>query len=193
MRFYAYYDAATGRVMSCVNQLGDATPPDGQLAIELDAPLQNPASHVLGGVITDLPPRPSNLHEWTATGWQLINGALATAKTSKNAEINAARLSANQSYFEFAGKQITADPLSRGDIDAVNGYVSLTGQMPPNWIGAWKTADNSWIPVADVATWTAFYSAMLNQGSVNFAKAQTLKAAVVAAQSIAEVEAITWD
>ena len=188
------YKPDTGEVVGeLLGAFYESDVPDGLLCIEADPADPHGALYINNGKAVLLPPRPSDLHEWTINGWQLVDGALSTAKANKNAEINAARLSANQSYFEFAGKQITADPLSRGDIDAVNGYVSLTGQMPPNWIGAWKTADNSWIPVADVATWTAFYSAMLNQGSVNFAKAQALKAAVIAAQSIAEVEAITWD
>ncbi len=191
---YYIYKVDTGEIVGEIRGsiLPDDVPDGCSVVLRADG-VTSGQFYVIDGELMPLPPRPSDLHEWTATGWQLIGGALGTAKAAKNAEINASRLAANQSYFEFSGKQITADPLSRGDIDAVNGYISLTGQMPPNWIGAWKTADNSWIPVADVATWTDFYSAMLNQGSVNFAKAQTLKAAVIAAQSIAELEAIKWD
>ena len=118
--------------------------------------------------------------------------SLEDAKNSKNNYINQSRLKANQSSFTFADKQVAVDPLSRSDIDAVLGIVTLTNEMPIGWVGAWKTIDNSYVAIPDKATWTLFYTAMVAQGSVNFAHSQDLKTQLAAATTIEEVEAIVW-
>jgi len=112
------------------------------------------------------------------------------AKYEKNAAINAARMAANQSHFTFQGKQIAADQLSRSDIDAMHGAVLMLGGLPAGFPGAWKTKDNSYVPIPDVATWGAFYGAMVAQGSANFANSQALKAQIAAATTPEEVEAV---
>lgn len=114
---------------------------------------------------------------------------------NKNAEINAARLQANQTSFTYAGKEFASDPLSRGDIDAMNGMVTLLNALPPGWLGFWKAADNTFLPIEDVATWVEFYGAMVNQGMLNFQHAQWLKAQLQAAYEagdIAAMQAISW-
>ena len=52
--------------------------------------------------------------------------------------------------------------------------------------------DNSLLPIPDVAAWTAFYGAMVAAGNANFGKAQQLKAALEAANTVAEVAAVVW-
>jgi hypothetical protein len=118
--------------------------------------------------------------------------SLAQLKAAKNAEINAARLAANLSTFTHAGKAIACDQLSRSDIDGTNGFVALYGSMPPGWPGGWKAVDNTYVAIADVAAWKAFYSSMFAAGNANFAKAQTLKAQLDAATTAAQVAAIVW-
>jgi hypothetical protein len=117
---------------------------------------------------------------------------LEEIKSDKNSEINKCRLAANRSTFPFGGKNIACDELSRSDIDAVNGIVALTGSLPPNWVGVWKATDNSYVPVADLSTWTAFYVAMVSKGSENFAYAQQLKTELASATTHADVKAISW-
>lgn len=117
-------------------------------------------------------------------------GTLEQAKARKNAEINAARLIANRSYFMYLGKKVACDELSRSDIDAVNGVVTLLGFVP---IEQWKTLDNTYVAIPDKAAWIQFYMAMVGQGQANFDRAQTLKQQLADAQDAAEVEAITWD
>jgi len=131
---------------------------------------------------------------------RVVDGALAIVdprsldelKAAKNAEINAARLAANRAGFMFAGKLISTDELSRSDIDGTNGFVALTGAFPDGWPGVWKADDNSYVPITDLATWQAFYSAMVAQGAANFATSQALKAQLSDAETRAEVEAIVW-
>lgn len=119
--------------------------------------------------------------------------ALEELKAAKNDEINAARLAANFSHFEHAGKQIACDQLSRSDIDGTNGFVALYGALPPGWPGGWKAIDNTYVAIADVTDWKAFYASMFAAGSANFARAQALKDALAAADTAAEVAAIGWD
>lgn len=132
---------------------------------------------------------------YTYTGGSFVKQdtrSILDLKAAKNVEINASRLSANQTFFTFQNKQIACDPLSRSDIDGVNGIVCLTGSLPTNFPGAWKAIDNTYVSIPDRATWVSFYDAMVNQGMLNFNKSQQLKAALVLADEIIEVENISW-
>lgn len=121
-----------------------------------------------------------------------VAAVLADAKAVKNSDINASRLQANRSEFEYGGKQFACDELSRGDIDGVNGYVALMGALPPGWPGGWKAVDNSYLPIANVDDWKGFYTAMVAAGNSHFAHAQALKNTLAAATTVAEVTAIVW-
>ena len=113
-------------------------------------------------------------------------------KSAKNNQINRWRAEANQSTFTHLGKTVSCDPLSRSDIDGVAGSVALTGAFPTGFPGAWKATDNSYIVLADVAAFKALYASMTAQGSVNFARSQTLKTALTAAITEAQIAAIAW-
>ncbi|MES1977317.1 MAG: DUF4376 domain-containing protein [Pseudomonadota bacterium] len=117
---------------------------------------------------------------------------LEQLKAAKAAEINHARLTANFTTFNHASKTFACDQLSRSDIDGTNGTITLTGDFPPGWPGGWKAVDNTYIPITTRAQWEAFYLSMCGTGAVNFAHAQTLKAAVAAATTAEQVAAITW-
>lgn len=145
-------------------------------------------------------------------GWRSVNGpedveagesysavmpppaapTLADLKAAKNATINASRASANTGTFTHSGKTFSCDALSRGDIDGMNGYVAIFGALPAVFTGEWKAADNTFLPIPDVAAWKAFYSAMVLQGAANFAHAQDLKSQLEAATTPAAVAAIVW-
>lgn len=117
---------------------------------------------------------------------------LSPFKAAKNTEINDARMTANRGTFTHAGKVFSCDELSRSDIDGVNGYAALIGDLPPGWPGAWKAADNSYHPIADIPAWGAFYAAMVATGNANFAKSQALKAQLAAATTVEQINAIQW-
>lgn len=117
---------------------------------------------------------------------------LADAKTAKNAQINEWRIAANFTHFMHAGKVVRCDALSRSDIDVVAAGIAMEGTFPDEFPGAWKAADNSLIPLPNVAAFKAFHKSMTRQGSVNFSKSQQLKAALSAATTLAQVDAITW-
>lgn len=126
---------------------------------------------------------------WSA---ERIEQELASLRTAKNAEINAARLEANRTAFTHRGKSFACDELSRSDIDGTNGFVALYGQLPPGLVGGWKAIDNTYLPISTVEEWKAFYTAMFEAGAANFAKAQALKTKLASATTADEISAITW-
>ena len=117
---------------------------------------------------------------------------LATAKAAKDLEINGWRMAANFSTFTHLGKVIACDRLSRSDIDAANGEIVNRGAMPVGWPGAWKAVDNTFILIADVVAWKAFYAAMFAAGNANFARSQNLKTQLTAATTPVQVAALAW-
>jgi hypothetical protein len=128
-------------------------------------------------------------------GVQLANidgNDLESLKARTRTMINLWRLTANRSSFQFTGKTIACDELSRSDIEGVNGYVALTGSLPPNFPGAWKAIDNSYVAIPDVSTWTQLFGAMVAQGTSNFGRSQALKGIVAAATTAAQLDAIHW-
>lgn len=140
-------------------------------------------------VATPVVPVPADATEVQFTvAW--VPGALELARAEKNSRINAARAAANQSTFTFAGKEIAVDALSRSDIDGAHGAWLLTGGPPPGWPGGWKATDNTIVPITDMATWAAFYGAMVAAGTANFNRAQTLKAQLALATTVEEVRAV---
>lgn len=121
-----------------------------------------------------------------------VAARLVAAKASKNLQINLWRAAANQSYFTYAGKQIACDALSRSDIDAVAGSISLTGAFPAGFPGAWKAMDNTYLMLPDVNAFKALYASMTLQGTANFARSHELKATLAAATTVEQVNAIVW-
>lgn len=118
---------------------------------------------------------------------------LSQAKAEKNAQINAWREAANLSTFSHNNTAISCDSLSQRDIDKVLGTVARTGAFPPGFPNAWKAADNTYLPLPSVAAFDAMYAAMVGQGMANFAKSEGLKAALAAATTMAQIDAIAWD
>ena len=118
--------------------------------------------------------------------------ALAKAKLEKNLQINTWRETANKTSFTFAGKQIAVDDLSTKDILFANAEINNRSALPANWVGGWKTLDNSFVAIPTIDAWRDFISAMYGQGVVNFGRSQQLKAQLAAATTLAEVEAIVW-
>lgn len=114
------------------------------------------------------------------------------AKILKNEEINQARLFANFTFFTHAGKDFACDALSRSDIDATNGFITLFGTMPPGWPGGWKAIDNSYIAISTIDQWKSFHGSMFMAGAMNFGKSQGLKNALASATTLEQINTISW-
>lgn len=140
-------------------------------------------------------PSDTSVMRWNsgAPRWE-ETATLEELRAIRNQAINAWKLEANNTYFEFAGEQIAYRDSDRIEIQAVHNWVTLTGTMPtwPDWPAAWKAISNRWVPLPDVDTWKAFTLAIAERGTAHFKRAQQLKAAVAAAETPAEIEAITW-
>ena len=121
-----------------------------------------------------------------------VDAFVADLRSRKDKEINTARLAANNTFFTYLGKKIACDTLSRSDIDGANGYITLHNTLPAQWPGGWKTMDNSYVPIATVTDWTNFYTAMYQQGLLNFAKSQQLKQQIASAPTIEALRQINW-
>jgi hypothetical protein len=131
---------------------------------------------------------------WDSYKQGSIASELYKAKIAKLLAINEWRLKANEVSFVFAGKHIAADITSKFDIVITHGEVMSLGTMPAGWenVGGWKTLDNSYVAIPDVATWKTFHTALFNQGLTNFGHAQQLKATVTNATTLEQVAAVVW-
>ena len=182
-----------GRVLSAGSAVDDGFQELESIDVDMETEVDWGRVYVLEGVLVAMPPKPSPIHEFNYTTKQWDDPrTLQDLKDARRAYVNAERLKANQAYFTHEGKQIAADALSRGDIDAINGEINNTGAFPGGWPGAWKCLDNTWLPVVTVESWKALYTSMVNQGTENFGHAQALKAQIEAATSQAEVEVVVW-
>jgi len=121
-----------------------------------------------------------------------LDASLAAAKTAKNTQINQWREQANGSTFPYGGKHIACDRLSKDDIMGTALHALLFNAFPDDFPGAWKATDNSYLPMPDIATFKAMFSAMTNQGSLNFAYSQQLKTQLANAATLAAVNEIVW-
>ncbi|WP_166454928.1 DUF4376 domain-containing protein [Duganella aquatilis] len=124
--------------------------------------------------------------------WQAYLAQLASAKQQLNVRINDWRAEANGTTFPYLGKHIQCDLTSTIDLMGTANQVALLGTFPPDFPGAWKAYDNTYIPLPTVEDFKALYEAFTQRGSLNFQHAQELKAAVAAASTLDELDAIAW-
>lgn len=145
------------------------------------------------GEVIELPPKLNPVHafNYDTKEWEDARG-LVQAKVDRKNYISSRRLIANRTSFTYLGKEIAVDRVSRGDIDAIQSYVTMTGEFPTSWPGAWKAIDNSYVSITTVPEWQAFFTAMVNQGTINFNHSQSLKAAIEVATTISDVDLINW-
>lgn len=137
--------------------------------------------------------RPAHRAEWSNTlmAW-LDQRTLLDAKIAKGAEINAARRAALSGLFTWRGHQISHDDEARSNIESTSSYISSSGALPPGWPGYWKAEDNTLVPLTTLADWQDFLAARTARGTAIFSYSEQMKAQILAAQTIAEVDAVTW-
>lgn len=152
-------------------------PIEGLTCMEVDPDTSTAGKHVDNGLLVD---------------GILDTRTLAEAQAARRTHINRMWAQADAGSFVYAGKDIACDQQSRGHIESMNGHITLFGAFPAGWPGQWKARDNTFATIADADAWKAFYGAMIAQGLQHFGKAQTLKAQIDAATSIAAVDAIDW-
>lgn len=159
--------------------------------IQAEFPYQVTAEYVANYPTSSSPTEELHINEAGELFW-LETANLDEIKVRQAAKITQSKISANMDYFIFGGKHIQADDASFRELLSTNGYVALNNAMPPDWPNGWKTMDNSYVVITDVATWKTFYNTMVTTGTANFKRSQELKAAIAAASTVQEVEAIVW-
>lgn len=114
---------------------------------------------------------------------------VAEAKLSKLAEIEAARDAAVAANATALGYQWQADDRS---VKLLNGAITLGAQGAP-LPAVWRTADNVNMPVTSLGDLLAIAAAIAEQTQTAYAVSWSRKAAVEAATTVQQVEAITWN
>lgn len=205
------HDMRTGEVVGSSEVTGPSTDaaamqqslPDGMLCFNDDGPLPSSATHYVvdGGLVAYTPQqaaakaqRPGPWAVWSNATFSWSDPRpLADVKAARREQINAWRDAADSGTFSFAGHVFEADAMSLARINVV-AVSRLKHDALPEWFpGFWKSVDNAYVPLPDLATWDAFYAAMSAQGAANFARSEELKARLEAATTAQEVEAITWE
>lgn len=145
---------------------------------------------------------------WVAGAYRVVDGQLVLdpdlpawlgylaeldeAKQKMNARINGWRAEANGTTFPFNGKHVQCDLTSTIDLMGTANQIALHGTFPPDFPGAWKAYDNTYIPLPTVEDFKALYEAFTQRGSLNFLHAQELKMRVAAALTQAQLDVIEW-
>lgn len=117
---------------------------------------------------------------------------IALEKSKKNAQIDLWRVAANSSTFTHAGKIFSCSDLSKWDINLVAGSIALTSDFPADFPMQWKATDKTYLQLANVDAFKAFYASMVAQGTANFIRSEQLKAELTVASTPNEIDAITW-
>lgn len=186
---YFRLSALDDEIIGCFDYLPTEEFPEPRPEDVGDPFVKNPGERIQGW-----PEAPSATHRlhWTGQTHSWIQTAsLAQLKQAKRDEITRQRIAADTDRFTYGGKEIkTAD---KDMFDMLIANARMSKGMPSNWPGGWKTMDNSYVPIATVAAWDAFFIAMYDAGIVNFQRSQFLKGKIETATTAAEVEAITWE
>ena len=146
------------------------------------------ASYPAGTV--EVPIKPGDGYSWDGFQWVKDAPDIEALKAAKNAAINAARERAELSGFSHAGKWFQSATLDQRNIDKVAWHIARHNAFPADFPGAWKAADNTWLPMPAVADFDAFMNSLIARGVELFAHAQALKAQLAAATTAEEVAAV---
>jgi hypothetical protein len=189
------------QVIEYAVKLDDADPAFmGPVGSDFPAPTVNPEWQdgmelIAYEGITHLGDRPSDTAKliWNGTApvWSDPKD-FEQLRMEKSAEINASWMEADATSFLYAGEHVGAGPDDIVRLNSINGYIGLMNAMPPDWPGVWKTKANTYIPLPNVESWKPFYTAFVTKGVANYMAAQSLKAQVAAATTVAEIAAIAW-
>jgi hypothetical protein len=117
---------------------------------------------------------------------------LAVARSARSEQVNAWRSAASQACFAYQDKQFSCDPQSRQELDGIANTIALSGAFPPGFPGYWKAADNTPLPLPDIASFAALYGAMVERNTRVFNLAQELKQRIADAATVAGIEAVRW-
>lgn len=137
---------------------------------------------------------PSPTHAWDPITEQWVEArTLEQARAGKAQQINQWR-DAEDERFSHEGLWFDADPASWKKLTGVQSYVSDFAALPSWFPGFWKSENNTYWPVPDIAAWRLLYASALERGALNFQRSEQLKAYLHDEnRTMTEIDNITWD
>ncbi len=114
---------------------------------------------------------------------------LENYRSSKNIEINRARDTAINDGVDYGSYRFDSDDRSRANLTATVAAVQAGISLPQGF--TWRSAENQDVPF-DAANLVSLAAAMLGHVNTQYQKSWTIKAAVSAAGSVEDLDAITW-
>lgn len=139
-----------------------------------------------------VPLTPLEISEYHADQEAYAQSVFPNAVQAKIIEINEAWEAANKTTFTHNGFVIECDPVSRYNIDAVATTIGMTGELPAGFPGFWKALNNTKLSISNANDFRNMYASMVAQGTLNFAKAQQLKATLTSCTTIEQVNLVNW-
>lgn len=145
--------------LTCPEDLVGINTPADLTAIAVAPPNDNCRWN--GSFFEALSPKPTPFHLWDSVSesWMDTRPPEAVKEIALN-DIKAVRTSRSFDAFAFKGHRIQADTHSRFLISTITHLVSLTGQLPQNWLGTWRTAANEDVEITSTEDWKELVTAL---------------------------------
>lgn len=217
---YAIHDAA-GTIRAIFagpdEEAAQAQAGSGEFLLECDAGPYDAIDVATGTVIRGVPPSRTMTHyvldnvlvaytpeqaaakaakpnypaEWSNESFEWIDlRTLAEVKAQQKAAIDAERVIRTFAPIEYAGATFDADETAMRNVSGWQTQIAAGSALPPGFV--WRDATNVDHP-ADAAFVNGLGAAITLRGTLLYAQAWALKAAIDAAETPEAIEAITWD
>lgn len=144
------------------------------------------AEHNIGGNI-EVQKRPSHYCDWIDGAWvERANERINAVKLSKLVQIQRDRIAACNAHVTAHGRQWQADSASQSLLGQAITLATAGLPLP----AVWRDADNSDMPVTSLSDLLAIAGAIALQTEAAYSESWTRKAALDAAITVDEVEAV---
>jgi hypothetical protein len=173
---YIIYSPQRGPIAYIDDSILNAHPGDGEIAIPCEP----------GADVNDAERWRQEAEYMTGNG--AIAPTLELAKEVKTEEIAAARWKAETSGVEYLGVKMHTDRDSQAKYTGAVVAYQATGAYPTNWKGV-----NGWLEIPDAATLMGLATAVVQHVDTCFVNEKILADQVTAAETIEDVQAITWE
>lgn len=188
--WYTVYDPQTGRIVAAFTAdavSAEANTPEGMARLAGRFDFRD--GYIDSGAFVTFPAQPSPQHvfDWATRQW-VDPRSLADLKAEKWAVIKAARDAAEFGGFTWDGSTFDSDLISQSRIQ---GATQLAGLAPMTFSLDWTLADNS-VRTLNALQMIAVGEALGGHVATQHAIGRGLRAAIEAATTPAEVDAVAW-
>lgn len=188
--WYTVYDPQTGRIAAAFTADPDSAQANTPAGMErLVGRFDFRDGYISNGVFVAFPEQPSPQHvfDWDSHAW-VDPRSLADLKAEKWVAIKAARDAAEFGGFTWDGSVFDSDLISQSRIQ---GATQLAGLAPMTFSLDWTLADNS-VRTLNAMQMIAVGEALGAHVATQHSIGRSLRAAIEAATSAAELDAIAW-